>query len=143
MSRPLRETGRRLAQLDLVDLALRLVLLDLLLMPIGAWYVRPWVLGLAAVGLLVPGQLRRPWLWFALAALSGLRVLLDWQLADNHAYLLAYWCLAIAIALLLRDRNLLAVNGRLLIGLVLVADRLDAGVVNLVEQRGTLMVVAG
>jgi hypothetical protein len=112
------KSGHRLAQLDPVGLALRLALLDLLLAPIGRWYIRPLVMGLAAVGLLVPGQMRRPWLWFALAGLSGLRVLLDWQLADNHAYLLAYWCLAVALALLLRDRNLLAVNGRLLIGLV-------------------------
>ena len=71
LKRVLGETGRRLAQLDLVDLALRLVLLDLMLMPIEARYIRPWVLALSVVGLLVPGQLRRPWLWWATPARSA------------------------------------------------------------------------
>jgi hypothetical protein len=58
-------------------------------------------------------------LWLALAALTGTRVVFDWPLADNHAYLLAYWCLAATLALLTRDASrVLAVNGRLLIGLV-------------------------
>jgi len=53
----------------------------------------------------------------ALTLLTGLRVIRDWQLADNHAYLLCYWCLAVSLALVSRDtRAYLALNGRLLIG---------------------------
>ena len=102
-----------------VDLALRLTLLDLLLRPIGNWAVRPLIMGLAAVALLRSRWLHQPLLWLALAGLAGIRVFLDWPLADNHAYLLAYWCLAISLALMAQDTDkALAFNGRLLVGLV-------------------------
>ncbi len=102
-----------------VDLALRLTLLDLLLRPIGNWAVRPLILGLAAVALLSSRWLHQPLLWLALAGLAGIRVFLDWPLADNHAYLLAYWCLAISLTLMAQDTDkALAFNGRLLVGLV-------------------------
>jgi hypothetical protein len=90
----------------------------MLLRPIGAGVVRPCILGLAAAGLLLPGLLRQPGLWIVLTFLTGLRVILDWSLADNHAYLLCYWCLAISLALVSRAPSAcLALNGRLLIGL--------------------------
>jgi hypothetical protein len=104
---------------EAIDLALRLTLLDLILRPVGNWAVRPLLLGLAAVGLLRPAWLRAPSVWLVLAALAGARVALDWPLADNHAYLLAYWCLAAALALLSKEPNAaLAGNARLLVGLV-------------------------
>lgn len=103
------------------DLALRLTLLSVLLRPIGAGLVRPCILALAAAGLLLPGLLRQPGLWLALTFFTGVRVALDWSLADNHAYLLCYWCLAVSIALYSRDPSTcLALNGRLLIGLAFV-----------------------
>ena len=99
-------------------LALQLTLLALLLHPVGDWKVRPFVLLLAAAGLLLPRWRRAPSLWLLLTALTGLRVVLDWPLADNHAYLLCYWCLAVALSLTSDDRPaFLASNGRLLIGL--------------------------
>jgi hypothetical protein len=102
-----------------VDLALRLTLLDLLLRPVGNWMLRPLILGLAAIALLRSRWLGQPLLWLALAGLTGTRAVLDWPLADNHAYLLAYWCLAVSLALMARDADrALAFNGRLLIGLV-------------------------
>jgi hypothetical protein len=105
--------------MDRVDLALRLTLLTLLLQPVGTWWIRASTLVLAASALLFPSLLRRPWLWLALALLTGARVVLDWPLPDNHAYLLAYWCLAIGLALVALDPDAdLAFNGRLLIGLV-------------------------
>ncbi len=113
-------TGLRgwLGRLDSVDVALRLTLLDFLLRPVGNWAIRPAVLALAAAGLLFPQCLRRPLLWASLAALTGLRVLYDWPLADNHAYLLSYWCLAAALSLFATDtEKSLAFNGRVLIGL--------------------------
>jgi hypothetical protein len=102
-----------------IDLALRLTLLDLLLRPVGNWLLRPFILGLAVVALLQSRWLHHPALWLCLAALTGARVVLDWPLADNHAYLLSYWCLACALALMTPEPNkTLASNGHLLIGLV-------------------------
>jgi hypothetical protein len=58
-------------------------------------------------------------LWMSLSALTAVRVIIDWPLADNHAYLLSYWCLAASLALMAKDTGkVLAFNGRLLIGLV-------------------------
>ena len=102
-----------------IDLALRLTLLDLLLRPVGDSTLRPVILALAGAGLLLPGVLRRPGLWWLLSLCTGLRVVLDYPLADNHAYLLAYWCLAISLSLSVEDtRGFLALNGRWLVGLV-------------------------
>ncbi len=101
-----------------VNLALRLTLLDILLRPIGNWFLQPVFLGVAAIGVLLPRQLRRLPLWIALTVLAALRVLLNWPMADNHAYLLCYWCLAVVLALVSHDtRACLAFNGRLLVGL--------------------------
>ncbi len=119
MRRPIDHALRVLGNSSTFDLALRLTLLDLLLRPVGDWSVRPFVLALAAAGLLVPGWLRRPGLWLLLTALTTLRVILDWPLADNHAYLLCYWCLAVTLSLLVSESEAsLALNGRWLIGLV-------------------------
>lgn len=104
--------------MNTLNLALRLTLLTLLLRPIGDWFLHPLFLGLAAIGIALPGQLRRPPLWIALTTLTALRVTTNWPMADNHAYLLCYWCLAVVLALLSDDpRACLAFHGRLLIGL--------------------------
>lgn len=108
---------RGVASSDPLVLSLRLTLLTLLLRPVGGPELRPWILVLAVAGFAVPGVVRRPILWFALAVLCALRVLLDWPLPDNHAYLLAYWCLAAGLALRSpQPERTLASNGRLLIG---------------------------
>ena len=108
-----------IAGLDTVNLALQLTLLDLMLRRVGNWAIRPVVLILAAAGLLFRRFRRQPVLWGALAALAALRVLLDWPLADNHAYLLCYWCTAVFLAHQVEDtREALAFDGRFLIGLV-------------------------
>ncbi len=98
--------------LDPRTLALRLTLLDLLLRPIGRTWVRPAVLALAGAGLVLPPALREPVLWLSLAACAGWRVVSAWPLGDNHAYLLTYWCLAVAIALALDGRRLGGGSGR-------------------------------
>jgi hypothetical protein len=101
-----------------MTLALRLTLLLLLLRPVGSGWLRPSILALAAAGLMLPGALRHPALWLALALLGGWRVIAGWPLADNHAYLLVYWCLAIALARLAPDpERTVAWNGRALVGL--------------------------
>ena len=117
--RALSHVRSQLAGMSPVDLALRLIFLDLLLRPIGDWWIRPLTLGLAAAGLLVPSLQRSSGVWLVLFALTGLRVMLTWPLADNHAYLLCYWCLAAALALRHRDTaSALARNARWLIALV-------------------------
>ncbi len=105
--------------LDAGDLARKLTLADLALRPVGAGWLRPGLLALALLGLVLPSVSRRPWFWLLLAALAGLRLISSWPLADNHAYLLAYWCLAVAIASRESDpAPALAWSGRVLIGLV-------------------------
>lgn len=110
-----------LRRLTPAELAARLTCLTLLFSPVGDWFVRPAAMALAGAGLLLPGAWRSPWLWGALALLTGTRVISDWPLADNHAYLLFYWCVALAVAAALRDPEVLARNARLLIGLMFAA----------------------
>jgi hypothetical protein len=108
-----------LRDLDAADLARRLTLADLVLRPIGIGWLRVVVLALAVLGLVLPSAARRVEFWLALALLEAWRVVATWPLADNHAYLLGYWCLALAIASLDPDpRPALAWSGRMLIGLV-------------------------
>lgn len=102
-----------------IDLVMRLTLLVLVLQPVGGPTARPLILLLAAVGLVWTPVLRHPALWFGLTLLTAMRVIGDWPLPDNHAYLLVYWCLAIGIALSLPEpEKALSLNGRLLVGLV-------------------------
>jgi hypothetical protein len=113
------------------SIALRLTLLDLLLAPIGQWNVRAAVLLIASVGLLHGGVLRSPVTWSTLSVLAAWRVFADWPLSDNHAYLLSYWCLAISIALVVRDpARSLARSARLLVGLVFAFAVLWKGVLS-------------
>lgn len=114
-----------------LDLALRLSLLGLLLRPVGDPWLRAPLLLLALAGLAVPDLLRERRLWLALTVLTSARVLLDWQLADNHAYLLAYWCGAVWLAFGAGDaRASLAHGARLLVGLVFLLAVLWKGVLS-------------
>ena len=75
---------------------------------------------LCVAGVLYRPLIRMPSFWLALATLLGMGVYLTWYAADNHKYLMAYWCLALACGLAVpehRRRELLVVNARLLIGL--------------------------
>ena len=102
-----------------VEIVLRLTAIDLLLRPTGPWSVRPFIIALAGLVLLVPKVTRAPITWFALAALLSARVVWDWPIPDNHLYLLAYWCLALALALgSTNSLRVLSFSSRLLIGLV-------------------------
>ena len=120
-SRLARRTATRLAELGTRDaplLAAQLTCATLLLAPVGAWNVRPVVLVLAVAGMLVPGVAVSAAFWTLLAALTAFRVIADWPLSDNHGYLLAIWCSALAVSFSgERPRAILARNGRLLVGL--------------------------
>lgn len=80
-------------------LALRMTAVLLLLRPQGPPVVQVAQLGIAALMLFGSGLLLRTDVWFSTAAVVAMRIAWDWPLADNHIYLLAYWCLAIALAL--------------------------------------------
>ena len=102
-----------------IDIALRLTLVGLLLRPMGPWFVRAPLLLLSMLGLISGAWLRAPALWLALAVLVAVRVVVEWPLPDNHIYLLAYWCLGVAMALRFADPpRQVARSSRLLLGLV-------------------------
>ncbi len=102
------------------ELAAKLTLLTLLLSPVGVWFIKPFVLTLCLMGLILPNLWRSPFLWFSMMLLTALRCYLDWPLADNHAYLLCYWCLALGLSFQLRDQNLLIKNARYLVALAFI-----------------------
>jgi hypothetical protein len=109
---------RDLVAMEPSDLALRLLLVALLFQPVGRQWLRPVFIAVAALGLLSPRALRSPALWIALTLLAVARIASSWPVNDNHAYLLAYWCLAAALATLAGEGAcILARNGRMLIGL--------------------------
>jgi hypothetical protein len=100
------------------ELALRLTLLALALDPPLLWFERMPVLLLAGLGLVVPAALRSPALWLGLVAVSVILLVWNFPFSDNHDYLTALWCLAIACALLSRmPVETLAHHGRRLLGL--------------------------
>lgn len=106
-----------LQRLDPLDLALRLTLITFLLKPIGGAWIVPWVLSLTVAALLVPALARSVWAWGGFTVLATTRILLDWPLPDNHAYLLVYWCFAISLGLASNTlASVLRWNGRYLIG---------------------------
>jgi len=113
------DASHSISKVSSFELALRLTLIALVLHPVGGESLRFLVVGLAVAGLLSRTLVHRSVFWGAIAFLTGCRVLLDWPLPDNHAYLLSYWCLAIALSCCTEDRDrVLQVNGRWLIALV-------------------------
>ena len=99
------------------SLVLNLTALILLLRPFEVWWVTPFVLLGAGLAVLFPSVRARPVTWFTLSALVALRTMAVWPLSDNHIYLLAYWCLAIGIALCSADAGwVLARASRWLLG---------------------------
>ena len=101
-----------------LEIPLRLTAIALLLRPMGPWFVRPAILAAAAIVLISPRALRTPAVWAGVAMLVAVRIADDWPLADNHIYLLAYWGLAIALALRATDiSHALSTASRWLLGL--------------------------
>ena len=100
-----------------MELILRLTAVELLLRPMGPWGVRPLILAAAGWAILSPRALTSPVTWYLLTALLAARIIADWPLPDNHIYLLAYWCLALALSLRAVDpTSALATSARRLIG---------------------------
>jgi hypothetical protein len=115
----LRKLVRELDAAPRADLVLRLTLVALLLSGVGRAWSRPLFALACAAGLVLASLRASALFWAALLALAASRVLDTWPIGDNHAYLLAYWLLAIVLAIRARDADaVLAWNGRALIGLV-------------------------
>lgn len=118
IQRELRTAWRRVMHMPALDLVAPLTLILLLLYP-GSWAEVRVAFQLGAVA----GLLYRPlWsvsgFWFVLAALMGAYCIVTWHDADNHKYLIAYWCLALGLSCNARDQSqALRINARLLIGL--------------------------
>jgi hypothetical protein len=93
-----------------------------LLVRFATGYRYHFVLGaiLCAAGMFYRPLRRMPTYWFALAVIQGMGIYLTWYAADNHKYLMAYWCLALGCVLAVpqeRQKTVLIVNARLLLGL--------------------------
>jgi hypothetical protein len=80
-------------------LPLQLTLIVLMLRPQGEGLLGAAILLVAGAGLVIPSLTGSARTWMLLAALLAGRIAADWPLADNHIYLLAYWCLGVALAL--------------------------------------------
>jgi hypothetical protein len=81
------------------DSVLTLTAIILLLRPLDVWWVAAFVLPAACLSLLSLTVRRAPLTWILVALIIGARIVVVWPLSDNHIYLLAYWCLAIGLAL--------------------------------------------
>ena len=116
---------------------LRLTLIILLLRPPGEGTLRGLTWLAAALALALPPLTRSSLIWLTLGGLVFARVIADWPLADNHIYLLGYWCLGLGLCLAARRPvSAIARMGRYLAGFtflcaivwkgVLAPDYLDA-----------------
>ena len=81
------------------DPVLTLTAIILLLRPLDVWWVAAFILAAACLSLLSRTVRRAPLTWILVALFVGARIVVVWPLSDNHIYLLAYWCLAIGLAL--------------------------------------------
>jgi hypothetical protein len=73
--------------------------------------------------------------------LIALRIVLEWPLPDNHIYLLAYWCLAVAVALTGRSIGSISVSARWLIGLAFIFAVLWKGLLSPEYRDGRFFAV--
>lgn len=117
----LRRALAGLAAEDRIGLVTVMTMVLVLVSSGGAWYLRIPVVILGAAALVLPPLRRSPELWLALALVLLAGYARDWFLTDNHKFLMAYWCLALALALRARDpAGALAVSSRWLLALCFV-----------------------
>jgi len=81
------------------DSVLTLTAIILLLRPLDVWWLAPFVVAAACLSLLSRAVRYAPITWILVALFVAARIVVVWPLSDNHIYLLAYWCLAIGLAL--------------------------------------------
>ena len=99
------------------DSVLTLTAIILLLRPFDVWWVASFVLAAACLSLFSRAVRRAPVTWLLVAVFVAARIVAVWPLSDNHIYLLAYWCLAIGLALSSANpAGTLSVSSRWLLG---------------------------
>ena len=111
---------RSLVEADTLDLLPLLTVLLLLLSPLGVWYVHTPLVLLCVIGVSYRKVLRTSAFWYVAATLLGTAIYFHWESADNHKYLICYWCLALCCAYSIpsaHQKPALALSSRLLIGL--------------------------
>ena len=109
---------RRLEGRPVLDLVAPLTLLLLLLYPVGPWALSVFLQLGAVAGLVYRPLQHVSGYWLLLAVGMGTGCLLLWHDADNHKYLLAYWCLALGLSCGADDTaQALRINAQLLVGL--------------------------
>ena len=108
-------------QRDAVEIAAQFTLLTLLFAQVGNAFTRPFILLIAAISILLPHGYRQPHIWLALCFFTSFRVFYEWPMADNHAYLLALWCMTLSIACFSQStgRILATYRHQRLIGMIL------------------------
>ena len=99
------------------DSVLTLTAIILLLRPFDVWWAASFVLAAACLSLLSRAIRRAPVTWLLVAVFVAARIVAVWPLSDNHIYLLAYWCLALGLALSSANpAGTLSVSSRWLLG---------------------------
>jgi hypothetical protein len=91
--------GRSIAARLDSTLPLRLTLVVLVLRPPGEGPLRAATWMVAGAALIFPHFVTSARTWLIITLLVGARIVSDWPLADNHIYLLAYWCLGVSLTL--------------------------------------------
>lgn len=91
--------------------------------PPEIWYAEPVFRAIALLGVAFRSVRVSPYYWLLCAALWSATVVATWTWAGNHKYLVAYWCLTLAVCRTLpeaRDRVAALGNaGRHLLGLAM------------------------
>lgn len=96
--------------------SMTLILLVVYIEPL--WFMKPPIIFLAVAGILYRPLLRSAPFWFVIASILIFGYSVIWFDADNHKYLMTYWCLALGCALLTSaPLRSLETSARLLIGL--------------------------
>lgn len=84
------------------------------------WFLRISMLLLCLAMAALPNLLTSWKMWYFMAVVQGATLFMHWESADNHRYLFAYGCLALASAYSLpihQQKRALAFSAKLLIGL--------------------------
>lgn len=104
-----------------VDLCFRATALLLICYGPAEWYLRSGCWMLMGIALLNDQWRHRGSLWLTTSIMLALGAGFNWTTADNHKYLMAYWCLALCCACRAGDRkhSVLQSNASLLTGLVM------------------------
>ena len=103
-----------------LDLLTLLTVVLLLLSPVHVWYLQTPLVMLCILGIAYRPLLRKTPFWYVITTLWGTTIYFNWASADNHKYLIGYWCLALCCAFTFsksHQASALAITSRLLIGL--------------------------